>query len=159
MILTPCRGLRNFPGQLVQGTPRRAKDERHGEDSPRPRLHRPARERSGISFTASSTEKSGDVNTAIVDIAGRASRIRWVCPIPERADYSQTYKSLGRAAPPTVKPRSRTGVPWTDSTFHSIAPKKQGGQDSVPRSNRKFRAESRRSTPRCSRKPAAPPQQ
>jgi len=52
-----------------------------------------------FSFTASGTEKSGDVDTAIVDVSGPGVTLRWFVDPQSGKIVRETYKGAGQAGP------------------------------------------------------------
>ena len=52
-----------------------------------------------FSFTASGTEKSGDVNTAIVDVSGPGVTLRWFVDPQSGKVVRETYKGAGQSGP------------------------------------------------------------
>src|SRR5207247_5473348 len=52
-----------------------------------------------FSFTASAMEKSGDVNTAVVDISGPGLEMRWFVDPQSGKIVRETYKGTGPSGP------------------------------------------------------------
>jgi len=83
-----------------------------------------------FSFTASGTEKSGDVDTKIVDVSGPGVVMRWFVDPASGKVVRETYKTMGRSGPVDGETAFSDwkNVEGLNLPFHRD--NKQGGQNS-----------------------------
>ncbi len=130
MILTPAAAFVTSQGQVVQELPASRKDESMAQIRRdlvyiAQRVNDPA-----FSFTASGTEKSGDVNTAIVDVAGPGVEMRWFVDPQSGRVIRETYKSMGPGGPTDSETTFSDWRPVEGLNLPFHRANKQGGQDS-----------------------------
>ena len=130
MIITPTAAFVTSGGQVVQELPPSRRDDSMAQI--RRDLIYIAQHVSDPAFTfaASGTEKSGDVNTAVVDVSGPGVDMRWFVDPQSGRIVRETYKSTGRSGPENTETtfsdwRSVEGL---NLPFHRT--NKQNGEDS-----------------------------
>lgn len=130
MIITPAAAFVTSGGQMVQELPPSRRDESMAQ------IHRdliyvaqhvsdPA-----FSFAAAGSEKSGDMDTAIVDVSGPGVSLRWFVDPQSGKLIRETYKSMGRSGPEDTETAFSDWRPveGLNIPFHRAS--KQNGQDS-----------------------------
>jgi zinc protease len=130
MIVTPAAAFVVAGGKVVQELPPSRRDESMAQ------IHRDllyiAQHVSDptFSFTASGTEKSGDVNTAIVDVTGPGVSMRWFVDPQSGKIIRETYKSVGPSGPTDSETAFSDWRPVEGLNIPFHRANKQNGQDS-----------------------------
>jgi hypothetical protein len=129
MIVTPAAAFVVAGGKVVQELPPSRRDESMAQ------IHRDllyiAQHVSDptFSFTASGTEKSGDVNTAIVDVTGPGVSMRWFVDPQSGKIVRETYKSVGPSGPTDSETAFSDWRPVEGLNIPFHRANKQNGQD------------------------------
>jgi zinc protease len=130
MIITPTAAFVTSGGQVVQELPPSRRDESMAQM--RRDLIYIAQHVSDPSFTfsASGTEKSGDVNTAVVDVSGPGVDMRWFVDPQSGRILRETYKSMGRSGPENTETTFSDWRPVEGLNLPFHRANKQNGEDS-----------------------------
>jgi zinc protease len=158
IVVTPAAAFVESGGQVVQELPPSRRDESLAQ------IHRdliyisqhvsdPA-----FTFAASGTEKSGDIDTAIVDVSGPGVDMRWFVDPQSGKVIRETYQSMGRSG---LENSETTFSDWRpvnglNIPFHRA--NKQNGQDSSAAQFTSFELNPQ-VDPKIFEKPASVPQQ
>ena len=158
MIITPGAAFVTSGGQMVQELPTSRRDESMAQL--RRDLIYIAQHVSdpAFAFAASGTEKSGDVNTAIVDVSGPGVDMRWFVDPQSGRIIRETYQSMGRSGPENTETTFSDWRPIEGLTLPFRRANKQNGEDS---STAQFTSVqlNPQVDPKIFEKPAASPQQ
>lgn len=129
IIVTPAAAFVESGGQVVQELPPSRRDESLAQ------IHRDliyiAQHASDPAFTfaASGSEKSGDINTAIVDVSGPGVDMRWFVDPQSGKVVRETYQSMGRSGPENDETTFSDWRPVNGLNIPFHRANKQNGQD------------------------------
>jgi zinc protease len=99
MVVTPDSGFMSMQGMGVRDIPSSQKSETMEQIRRDPVYLAQHADDPAFSFTASGTEKSGDINTTIVDVSGPGVNIRWFVDPQTGKIVRESYKAMGRSGP------------------------------------------------------------
>jgi hypothetical protein len=158
MIVTPAAAFVASQGKVVQELPESRRDESM-EQIRRDLLYIAQHVNDpAFSFTAAGSEKSGDIDTAIVDVAGPGVSMRWFVDPQSGKLIRETYKSMGPSGPADSETTFSDWRPTDGLNIPYRRANKQNGQDS---STAQFTSFQLNPTvdPKVFEKPAAQPAQ
>ena len=99
IVVTPESGFMSAAGMGVRDMPSSQKSESMEQIRRDPVYLAQHADDPAFSFTAEGTEKSGDIDTAIVDVSGPGVTVRWFVDSQSGKIVRETYKTLGRSGP------------------------------------------------------------
>jgi zinc protease len=130
MIVTPGAAFVESQGKVVQELPESRRDESM-EQIRRDLLYIAQHVNDpAFSFTAAGSEKSGDIDTAIVDVAGPGVSMRWFVDPQSGKLIRETYKSMGPSGPADSETTFSDWRPTDGLNLPYRRANKQNGQDS-----------------------------
>jgi zinc protease len=158
IVVTPAAAFVESGGQVVQELPPSRREDSMAQ------IHRdliyigqhvsdPA-----FTFAASGNEKSGDVNTAIVDVSGPGVDMRWFVDPQSGKIIRETYQSMGRSGPENSETAFSDWRPVNGLNIPFHRANKQNGQDSNTTQFTSFELNPQ-VDPKIFEKPASAPQQ
>ena len=158
IVVTPAAAFVESGGQVVQELPPSRRDESMAQ------IHRdliyigqhvsdPA-----FTFAASGTEKSGEIDTAIVDVSGPGVEMRWFVDPQSGKVVRETYQSMGRSGPENNETTFSDWRPVEGLNIPFHRANKQNGQDSSATQFTSFELNPQ-VDPKIFEKPSAAPQQ
>jgi len=130
MIITPAAAFVVSGGQLVQELPPSRRDESMAQI--RRDLIYIAQHVSdpAFKFAASGTEKSGDINTRVVEVSGPGVDMRWFVDPESGRIIRETYQSMGRSGPENTETTFSDWRPVEGLNLPFRRVNKQNGEDS-----------------------------
>jgi len=130
MIISPTAAFVTAGGQVVQELPPSRRDESMAQL--RRDLIYIAQHVSDPAFTfsASGTEKSGDLSTAVVDVSGPGVDMRWFVDPQSGRIIRETYQSMGRSGPENTETTFSDWRPVEGLNLPFHRANKQNGEDS-----------------------------
>ncbi len=99
IVVTPDSGFMAAEGMGVRDMPSSQKNESMEQIRRDPIYLAQHAEDTAFSFTAEGTEKSGDLDTTIVDVSGPGVSLRWFVDPQTGKIVRETYKTVGRSGP------------------------------------------------------------
>lgn len=130
MIITPATAFVTSGGKVVQELPPSRRDESMAQI--RRDLLYIAQHASDPAFTfaASGTEKSGEVNTTVVEVSGPGIDMRWFVDPETGKVVRETYQSMGRSGPENTETTFSDWRPVEGLNLPFRRANKQNGEDS-----------------------------
>ncbi|HWH58040.1 MAG TPA: pitrilysin family protein [Terriglobales bacterium] len=158
IVVTPAAAFVESGGQVVQELPPSRRDESMAQ------IHRDliyiAQHASdpAFAFAASGSEKSGDTDTAIVDVSGPGVDLRWFVDPQSGKVVRETYQAMGRSGPENTETAFSDWRPVNGLNLPFHRANKQNGQDASTTQFTSFELNPQ-VDPKIFEKPASAPQQ